>query len=54
MCLYGCRGELMMYLALYNDCQLSPKCGCPLQFGVVNNKVSHLVGQSFTFTFLFI
>jgi hypothetical protein len=33
---------------------LSPKSGCSLQFGVVINKVSHLVGQPFISTFLFI
>jgi hypothetical protein len=33
---------------------LSPRCGYPLQLGVVINKVSHLVGQPFISTFLFI
>jgi hypothetical protein len=35
---------------------LSPKCGCPLQFGLVINvnKVSYSVGRPFTSTLLFI
>jgi hypothetical protein len=52
MCLYVCRDELMMDLALCNDCHQS--VSVPLQFGVVINKVSYLVGQTFTSTFLFI
>jgi hypothetical protein len=33
---------------------LSPRCGHPVQLGVVINKVSCLVGQPFISTFLFI
>jgi hypothetical protein len=51
MCFYVCRCEPMMDLALCNDCHQSV---CPLQFDVVNNKVSHLAGQPVISTFLFI
>jgi hypothetical protein len=54
MCFYVCRDELMKDFALCNDCHQSVVVPCPLQFGVVINKVSQLVGQPFISTFLFI
>jgi hypothetical protein len=48
----ACRDELVMKLDLCNDCHQG--VGISLPLGVVINKVSHLVGQLFISTFLFI